>query len=104
MKNIFKILRIICCVLCAAILAACVFLFVYLGTFWGLISLLGAAVFFALTLLFKGLQEDYDKKHPFNDPVEPATPAEPDKPAEPIRSDSVEPDETEEKPSDGENK
>ncbi|MDE7076082.1 MAG: hypothetical protein K2O62_02035 [Clostridia bacterium] len=53
------------------ILAACVFLFVYLGTFWGLISLLCAAIFFALTLLFKGLQEDYDKKHPHNDPAEP---------------------------------
>lgn len=67
----YKILRIICCVICALILAACVFLFVYLGTFWGLISLLCAAIFFALTLLFKGLQEDYDKKHPHNDPAEP---------------------------------
>ena len=76
----YKILRIICCVICAAILAACVFLFVYLGTFWGLISLRCAAIFFALTLLFKGLQEDYDKKHPYNDRVQPAAPAEPEAP------------------------
>lgn len=76
----YKILRIICCVISAAILAACVFLFVYLGTFWGLISLLCAAIFFALTLLFKGLQEDYDKKHPYNDPAEPVEPAAPEAP------------------------
>ena len=69
--------------ICAAILAACVFLFVYLGTFWGLISLLCAAIFFALTLLFKGLQEDYDKKHPNNNHVEPIQPTAPTEPAEP---------------------
>ncbi|MDE7162547.1 MAG: hypothetical protein K2O44_00510 [Clostridia bacterium] len=82
----YKILRIICCVISAAILAACVFLFVYLGTFWGLISLLCAAIFFALTLLFKGLQEDYDKKHPYNDPVEPVQPTEPATPEVPDES------------------
>lgn len=66
----FRVLRIVCCVLCAAIIAACVFLFVYLGTYWGLISLLCAAILFALTLLFKGLEEDYNKKHPANDAVQ----------------------------------
>ena len=48
--------------LCAALLAACVFLFVYLGTFWGVVSLVAALALFLLTLLFKGLQEDREKK------------------------------------------
>ena len=64
MKNIFKILRIIFCVLCAAILAVSVFIFVYLGTFWGLISVLAAAIFGVLMIAFKIAQEDYEKKHP----------------------------------------
>ncbi len=61
--NMYKILRIICCVICALILAACIFIFVYLGVVWGLCSVVAAAAFFALTMLFKGLQEDYEKKH-----------------------------------------
>lgn len=60
--NMYKILRIICCVIAALILAACVFIFVYLGVIWGICSVVAAAAFFALTMLFKGLQEDYDKK------------------------------------------
>ncbi|MDE6850496.1 MAG: hypothetical protein K2J54_04130 [Clostridia bacterium] len=58
----YKILRIICCVIAALILAACVFIFVYLGVIWGICSVVAAAAFFALTMLFKSLQEDYDKK------------------------------------------
>lgn len=60
----YKILRIICCVICALLLAACVFVFVYLGTVWGIVTVVAAAAFFALTMLFKGLQEDYEKKRP----------------------------------------
>lgn len=60
----FKILRIVCCVICALLLAACVFVFIYLGTVWGIADVIAAAAFFALTILFKGLQEDYEKKHP----------------------------------------
>ena len=63
----YKILRIICCVICALLLAACIFIFVYLGTIWGICSVVAAAALFALTILFKGLQEDYDKKHPSPD-------------------------------------
>lgn len=60
----YKVLRIVCCVICALLLAACVFVFVYLGTVWGIVTVVAAAAFFALTMLFKGLQEDYEKKHP----------------------------------------
>ena len=54
----YKILRIICCVIAALLLAACIFVFVYLGVIWGLCTVVGAAAFFALTILFKSLQED----------------------------------------------
>lgn len=66
----YKILRIICCVICALILAACIFIFVYLGPIWGICSVVAAAAFFALTILFKYLQEDYDKKHSDEQPPE----------------------------------
>lgn len=66
----YKVLRIICCVICALILAACIFIFVYLGVIWGICSVVAAAAFFALTMLFKGLQEDYEKKHPSEQPPE----------------------------------
>lgn len=109
MKNIFKILRIICCVVCVAILAVSVFIFVYLGTFWGLISVLAAAIFGVLMIAFKIAQEDYEKKHPAadsdeaqtedNEAVEPEaeTPA-PEVPDEPAESEEIE-----EKPTDDEN-
>lgn len=58
----YKILRIICCVISAALLAACVFIFVYLGVVWGITTVVAAGAFFALTMLFKGLQEDKEKK------------------------------------------
>lgn len=66
----YKVLRIICCIIAALILAACIFIFVYLGVIWGLCSVVAAAAFFALTILFKGLQEDYEKKHPKEQPPE----------------------------------
>lgn len=69
----YKILRIICCVIAALFLVACVFVFVYLGVMWGLCTVVGAAAFFALTILFKSLQEDYEKKNkpaPDNQPEE----------------------------------
>lgn len=60
----YKVLRIICCIICALLLAACVFVFVYAGTVWGITALVGAAAFFALTMLFRSLQRDYEQKHP----------------------------------------
>lgn len=66
--KVFKILRIICCIVAALAVAACVFVFVYAGTVWGIISIVGAAAFFALTVLFKKLQEDEETK---NEPKKP---------------------------------
>lgn len=58
----FKILRIISCIIAALCVAACVFVFIYAGVVWGICALLAAVVFFVLTLLFKHLQEDEEKK------------------------------------------
>ena len=66
----YKILRIICCIIAALCLAACIFVFVYLGVIWGLCTVVGAAAFFGLTVLFKSLQEDYERK---NNPEPPST-------------------------------
>ena len=60
----YKILRIICCVIAALAAAGCIFVFIYGGIIWGVATVIGGAAFFALTILFKSLQEDYDKKHP----------------------------------------
>jgi hypothetical protein len=53
----YKILRIVFSVVSALLIAACVFIFIYLGALWGVVSLIAAAIFFGLTLLFKYLQE-----------------------------------------------
>lgn len=58
----YRILRIVCCCICAVILAALIFIFVYAGWIWGLISLVAAGVFFGLTLFFKNLQEKEENK------------------------------------------
>jgi hypothetical protein len=61
----YKILRIVFCVLSACLVAACVFIFIYLGTVAGVVTLLGAALCFGLMLLFKHLQEqDELRKNP----------------------------------------
>lgn len=62
MKRTFKILRIVCCILAAIILAAAVFIFVYLGWAWGLLSLVIAAALFGLMILFKAKQEQLEEK------------------------------------------
>lgn len=59
----FKTLRIICCVISALCCAACVFAFIYAGIVWGICTIVGAAAFFALTVLFKHYQEDTEEKH-----------------------------------------
>ncbi len=59
----FKVLRIICCIIAALCVAACVFVFIYAGTVWGICTLLGALVFFVLTILFKHCQEDEESKN-----------------------------------------
>ena len=57
----FKTLRIICCVICALIIAAAVFIFAHLGVLWGIVSLVAAAAFFGLMMLFKSLQEKKER-------------------------------------------
>ncbi|MDE7380135.1 MAG: hypothetical protein K2N14_03685 [Clostridia bacterium] len=69
----YKVLRIICCVISALCLAACVFIFVYLGIVWGITSLVGAAAFFALTMLFRSLQKEQEEKQPPANVEEPPT-------------------------------
>lgn len=61
-KKAFEILRIICCIAAALILAATVFIFVYLGWEWGIASLLVAAGLFGLMMLFKHKQEQLEEK------------------------------------------
>lgn len=58
-----KILRIICCIISVLCCAACVFVFIYAGITWGFCTVLAAAAFFALTVLFKRYQEDRDDKN-----------------------------------------
>lgn len=62
MKDVYKILRIICCIASALILAVAVFIFIYLGWQWGLLSLLIAAVLFGLTVFFKSRQQAAEEK------------------------------------------
>ena len=58
----FKILRIISCIISALCLAACVFVFIYADVVWGICTLVGAGTFFALTVMFKRFQEDEEAK------------------------------------------
>ena len=49
--------------LAALCVAGCVFAFVYAGLVWGIVTVVAAAAFFALCVLFKRLQEDKEKKN-----------------------------------------
>lgn len=61
-KKVYQTLRILSSIVAALILAAAVFIFIYLGWMWGLISLAVAGIFVALTFFFKGKQEALEKK------------------------------------------
>ena len=58
----YKILRMVCAVIAAAAIVACVFLGIYLGmvAFW--CAAAAALLFFALCMLFKYLQEEKEGK------------------------------------------
>lgn len=58
----FNALRIICSVISALAVAACIFIFVYLGTLWGIVTLAVAAAFFGLTMLFRSLAINEEQK------------------------------------------
>lgn len=57
----FKAFRIVCCVICALILVAALYIFVYVGLAWGFVSLACAALFFGLMMLFKYLQQKQER-------------------------------------------
>ena len=58
----YKILRILFCILTVALAAAAVFVFIYGGWLWGGLVILLAFVFGALMVTFKQLQEKEEKK------------------------------------------
>ena len=58
----FKALRIVCALAAAALAVACVFLGIFLGIVPFFCCVAGAVFFFALSMLFKFLQEDKEKK------------------------------------------
>ena len=60
-EKIYKILRIVFCVLTVALAAAVIFVFVYAGWLWGALTLVVAFVFGALMVTFKGLQEKHER-------------------------------------------
>ncbi len=61
----YKILRILFCILAVAMAAAAVFVFIYAGWLWGGLVVLLAFVFGALMVTFKQLQEKEElKKNP----------------------------------------
>lgn len=59
----FKTLRIVFCVICALTVAASLFIFVYLGMLWGLVSVGAAVIFFLLMMFCKSKQEAEEQKN-----------------------------------------
>lgn len=58
----YKILRILFCILAVAAAAAAIFVFIYAGWLWGLLVVMAAFVFGALMVTFKQLQEKEERK------------------------------------------
>ncbi|MDE6597713.1 MAG: hypothetical protein K2K60_03650, partial [Clostridia bacterium] len=58
----YKIFRIIFCVMAVILAAGAIFVFVYAGWVWGLATVLVAAALGGLMVLFKQLQEKKEKK------------------------------------------
>lgn len=56
--KIYMILRIVCSIVAALFCAAAVFVFVYAGWLWGIVCVVGAALFAGLMLVFKRKQTD----------------------------------------------
>ena len=67
-EKLFKVLRIIFCVLTVLLAAAMIFVFIYAGWVWGALTLAVAFVFGALMVTFKMLQE---KQAKINNPPPP---------------------------------
>ena len=60
--NMYKILRILFCILTVILAAAAIFVFVYAGWVWGAMVIALAFVFGALMVTFKQLQEKEERK------------------------------------------
>lgn len=58
----YKILRIIFCILAVALAAAAIFVFVYADWVWGALVVMLALVFGALMVTFKQLQEKEERR------------------------------------------
>ena len=69
----FKILRVIFAVGAAVLIALCVFAGILWIAVWACLG--GALLFFALSMLFKFLQEEREKKEPQPDPSDGAAPS-----------------------------
>ena len=62
-EKIYKVLRIVFCVLAVLLAAGAIFVFIYApNIWWGIATVMLAFVFGALMVTFKGLQEQEDKK------------------------------------------
>lgn len=58
----YKILRIIFCILSVAVAAVAIFVFAYAGWLWGIFTVTFAFVFGGLMVTFKMLQEKKERK------------------------------------------
>lgn len=59
----YKILRIVCCIIAALFIAACPFVFIYAGNVWGICDLLVAVIFAVLTFLFRSFSHDEEERN-----------------------------------------
>lgn len=59
--DMYKKLRIAFCILTVTLVAAAIFVFIYAGWLWGLLTVILALVFGALMVTFKGLQEKQER-------------------------------------------
>ena len=60
--KLYKVLRIVFCALTVALAAAMIFVFIYAGWLWGVLTLVVAFVCGALMVTFKNLQEKEERK------------------------------------------
>ena len=60
--KLYKVLRIVFCALTVALAAGMIFVFIYAGWLWGILTLAVAFVFGALMATFKMLQEKEERK------------------------------------------
>lgn len=57
----YKVLRIIFCVISALCIAACPFVFIHAGVVWGICDVVASVTFAVLTILFRNFQRDKEE-------------------------------------------